>query len=80
MAAGLAAIGMTCMLWCRLPPLVDADRLAGQHQRHGHVHLLVEVDAQEVDVDQPARQRIDLRVADHRRHLLGLAAAGDRRA
>ena len=74
MAAGFAAIGTTCMLWCRLPPLVTPTGLPVSTSGTVTWTSAFEVDAQEVDVHQPARQRVDLRVADHRRHLLGLAA------
>jgi hypothetical protein len=76
MAAGFAATESTCMLWCSLPAVDHADRLADEGERDGDVNLLIQIDPQEVDVHQGLRDRVDLRILDHRRDLLGRGAAG----
>ena len=53
-AAGFAAIGIMCMLWCKLPPLVTPTALPIRTSGTVTVHLGVQIDAQEVDVHAAA--------------------------
>ena len=59
----------------QLSAVDDAQRFAHQRQGHRDVDILVQVHAQEIDVLQGQRNRVDLRVLDHRGDFLARAGS-----